>query len=474
MKKQNGERAVLRSGSWYLCGNFLIKGITFLSVAIFTRILSVEDYGQYNTYLVYESFLTAFMGLGLASTVKLAKFSMQDQFKDYLASIAGYTVIQAILLGILCGVVGVVIKAPWEIVVVLWISAFCNCIYQIVEQRFIIESRYKAYIGAGFCFNIPQIFLSIGLIYWDPQKGLEGRLSGHVIPLIFLGIVCLVLIFRVGRPKFEFLSYSLKLGIPIIIGSLASTMLTQADRIVIEHYEGAAKVGIYTGINYIGSILYIIMLSLSNVWDPYFLERFTLHRFQEIKKALPMYVFFFMIPVIGLMGIGKEVSILFLSNDYMEGVKLLIPLCMSWFFNFLNTLLTRIQYAHGKTMYIAIGTGIGAFLNLILNVVFVPRYGYEAAAYTTVVSYVVIFLFQWIMERKQCNSGLYSIKILLGDSGIVLLAGICFYGTFSQPILRWGITMSICTVMVGILGVRLLNEKRRKEKEETIPSERRN
>lgn len=93
-------KQVLVSGSWYIVGNFLIKAITFLSVSVFTRIMTVEDYGLYYTYLVYESMLTAIMSLGLAKTITVAKFEFTDSFHDYVASLAGYQTVLAAGVGV--------------------------------------------------------------------------------------------------------------------------------------------------------------------------------------------------------------------------------------------------------------------------------------------------------------------------------------------------------------------------------------
>ena len=254
-------KQVLVSGSWYIVGNFLIKAITFLSVSVFTRIMTVEDYGLYYTYLVYESMLTAIMSLGLAKTITVAKFEFTDSFHDYVASLAGYQTVLAAGVGVAGILVCRAADLQTGMFAAAWIASYGNCIFQLVEQRFIIENRYVRYIGMTFMNNIPQIILSILLIlYWKKQSSYVERLIGHVVPLIFLLVLCLVYILKNGRVRKKYWRYGLKLGIPTIFMSLSATVLTQSDRVLIGYFEGEDKVGIYSGVGTIGSILYIVFL----------------------------------------------------------------------------------------------------------------------------------------------------------------------------------------------------------------------
>lgn len=450
-------KQVLVSGSWYLIGNFLVKAVTFLSVSVFTRIMTVEDYGMYYSYLVYESFLTGIMCLGFPCTVKLAKFEYSRQFDNYIASMAGYTTVNAILLSLLCLVLCPLLKLNALFVTIALICSYCNCIYQLVEQRFIIENRYKAYIGFSFLFNIPQIILSIVFMLALKEKStFISRIFGHAIPLVILYGACLCYIIHKGRMQKSYLNYGLKYGLPIILMSLASTILTQSDRLVIGHYAGNAEVGIYSGVGYVGSILYIVMLSMQNVWDRLFLERFTNKENTEIQKKVVPYVLLFMIPVIGMMALGKEISSIFLAAEYSAGVCLIIPLCLGWYYNFLTTILSGIEYACGKSLYLAAGTAIGALINIITNIIFVPRYGYEAAAITTAISYLSIFLFHLFTERRLCKTETYSPGLLMISAAVMCAAAILFQYNLENCFIR----CLIAAVFIGgILSILLFTQK---------------
>ena len=60
-----------------------------------------------------------------------------------------------------------------------------------------------------------------------------------------------------------------------------------------------------------------------------------------------------------------------------------------------------------KTRYVSLGTMAAALLNLGLNFLFVPRYGFSAAAYTTFASFLTLLLIHFLFVRKKLNIRLY-------------------------------------------------------------------
>ena len=448
MKKD--EKQVLVSGSWYIVGNFLIKAVTFLSVSVFTRIMTVEDYGLYYTYLVYESMLTAIMGLGFAKTISVAKFRFTDTFHDYVASLAGYQTVLAVVFGIAGVMVCQVTGMTAGMFAAAWIASYGNCIFQLVEQRFIIENRYVRYIAMTFLNNIPQIILSILLIlFWKKQSTYVERLIGHVVPLIVLLVVCLIYILKKGRVHRQYLHYSLKLGIPTIFTALSATVLTQSDRVLIGYFAGEDKVGIYSGVGTVGSILYIVMLSLQNVWIRIFMTHFAAGQYQEIRKKMVGYVCLFMVAVFGIMGAGRELCLIFLAKEYRVGDILIVPLCLSWFFNFLGCILSEIEYAAGKAMYRAAGMVLGAVINIGTNLLFIPAFGYEAAAYTTAFSYLSVMVFYLLVERRVCRTNAYSVSFL-GMSVLVMLSFSALIQCFLDHI--WMRALIVILYSLGVVG----------------------
>lgn len=58
------------AGMGYTLGNMLIKGINFLTVPIFSRLMSTDEFGVYNVFLSYDAILSVLIGMALHSSVK--------------------------------------------------------------------------------------------------------------------------------------------------------------------------------------------------------------------------------------------------------------------------------------------------------------------------------------------------------------------------------------------------------------------
>ena len=75
-----------KAGLAYTVGNVLLKGIAFLTLPIFSRILTTEEVGFYNLYVSYETILTIFVGLCLYGSLRTAKYDYRQEFDSYVSS----------------------------------------------------------------------------------------------------------------------------------------------------------------------------------------------------------------------------------------------------------------------------------------------------------------------------------------------------------------------------------------------------
>ena len=81
------DKKAIKAGVGYTIGNLLIKSVGFLSIPIFTRLLSSTEYGIFNSYLAYESIVFIIIGFALHSSIKNAKYKYKDKFNEYCSSI---------------------------------------------------------------------------------------------------------------------------------------------------------------------------------------------------------------------------------------------------------------------------------------------------------------------------------------------------------------------------------------------------
>lgn len=77
------ENKVIKAGIGYTIGNYLLKGLSFLTVPLFSRLLDTSDYGIFNTYLAYQGIMFLLVGIALHTSLKNAKYRYREEFDRY-------------------------------------------------------------------------------------------------------------------------------------------------------------------------------------------------------------------------------------------------------------------------------------------------------------------------------------------------------------------------------------------------------
>jgi O-antigen/teichoic acid export membrane protein len=60
----------------------------------------------------------------------------------------------------------------------------------------------------------------------------------------------------------------------------------------------------------------------------------------------------------------------------------------------------KTEFFYRKTGLISLGTLLSAIINITLNIIFVPKFGYIAAAITTTISYLFLFIFHYLITSN--------------------------------------------------------------------------
>lgn len=265
-----------KAGMWYTFGNMLLKGCVFFSLPIFTRLLSANDFGIYNTYIAYEGIVTALLGLGLYGTVKNAKLDYGDKFEEYLSSVLSLSVIvlfvTTILANIFYPIYGTWLGFSRFIVNCLIFQSFGSYLIFFYGAKLNIEFKYKSYIAIS-CFNtLGNIILSILLIkIVFPSEAYLGRILGSALPLIIVGGFIVVSIIFKGKKLYskKYWKYAIAIGLPLVPHVVSQSLLSQFDRVMISKLVGSSQAGIYSYIYTICTITYVILTSFDNAWTPW-------------------------------------------------------------------------------------------------------------------------------------------------------------------------------------------------------------
>ncbi|TYB30256.1 MAG: oligosaccharide flippase family protein [Candidatus Mcinerneyibacterium aminivorans] len=231
------------------------------------------------------------------------------------------------------------------------------------------------------------------------------------------------------------LKKALALGFPIAINSIISIVLNFSDRIIMAKFVSLEKIGVYT-LAYTGAmLLYIFIFSFEDAWQPMFynlMDSSNSKKYSIIKKMLTYFTVF--ISFLCLLGqlFGKEIIIFILPKNYNDIVTYLPYVLGGMVFYGVYHFMANILTYHKNTKIIPLFTFFAAFLNIVLNIIFIPKFGAIAAAITTIISYFVLAISLLIFIKIKYKKYMFNYKKLT----------IVFLGILN-PMLLWLVTNQI-------------------------------
>ena len=272
-----------------------------------------------------------------------------------------------------------------------------------------------------------------------------------MLPSFIFGSIILIRGLYSGKKLiYRYWKYALKLSLPIIPHLLFGLILAQAYRVMIDRYIGSEAVGIYSLAFNLGLISSVILTSLNNAWVPWFYKKMDEGDRPTIEKASKLYQYLFVFITIAIVLITPELVIVMAPADYRDAAWIVPIIVVSYYFQFLYTLQVNIQFYLKKNIFIPIGTIIAGLISIGLNFYYIPIYGYSAAAYITLVSYILLFLMHYFVVKYLLKSSVYKFSFFIQPTVLVLAFTVLYYFVSDLWFLRYLILM----VITGYLLVR--------------------
>lgn len=419
----------VKAGIWYTVGNMLIKGINFLTIPIFSRIMTTDELGVYSVFMAYDAILFVIIGLSIHSSIKSANYKFKDEINEYTSSILIIYFINLafflLLVLIFKNFISVFLSIRPQESFFLVFYAFGNAVLSLYNSRLSLDYSYKKYLIISFVNSIFNIILSLALILtaFRSDKS-EGRILGTTLTVFIISIYAAVDIFKRAKPRLQkkYWEFALKYSLPIIPHGLSQIILSQFDRIMIKHLVDDSSAGIYSFAANIKLILTVITDSVATAWTTWFYEKICINEIKVIRKNAMRLCVAAAVFSVGLMAISPELIFILGGDKYELSKYVSIPMVIDAFIIFLYNIIVPAEYYMQKTVYIMSCTIIAAIINIVLNYIFIRRYGFIAAAYTTLAAYIIYLLLHWIISYKLVKFNIISpCKTLIIFILIVLL-----------------------------------------------------
>ena len=451
----NNNIKALKSSVWYIVANFLTAASAFLTTPIFTRLLTPEQYGMYNNFTSWQSILAILFTFNVQASLISARYDYEKDLNRYIFSTLGMSTASVLLWTLILNLFSSWSTNFFSLSVVYINLMMANILFMKVFEMFQTEQRYffkyKLQVSLSVVSTLASLGLSL-LLVTQMENKLTGRIIGSVLPGIIIGLSIYIFYFVKGRyVHFEYWKYALAICLPYIPHLLSMTVLNSTDRIMITKMCGTADTALYSLAYTCGTMMTILLNSINTAFSPWLAERLHENDTRSVRSFSKYYITAFVCISLGAMMIAPEILYILGGERYLPAVYVMPPVAMGCICQFLYTMMVNIEQIKRKTVGMAFASVAAALLNYVLNLFLIPKFGYIAAAYTTLAGYLLLLgLHMWMVHRLGM-SNVYSYRFIIGTVIAVFVVMLGINEIYDMSIIRYIFIAAYFIVLAAIL-----------------------
>lgn len=455
-KKESTSSSALKATIWYLICDFFLKGISFITMPIFTRILTPGEIGKYSVLTSWISIFSVVVTLNLVQSVFLAKFDYKEYYQEFVSTVTILGMLAAGLVYIVCisfraevaSFLGIDLYA-FDVMMMYLI--FCQ-ISSILIAKYRANFEYKKSIIVSISSAIIVTAVAIVCTFFS-QDALKGRIYGTYISHILINIVLFTIIYKRGAFKWEYCKYAMAICTPLIIHNLAGNVMHSSDRVMIGKLCSDEEAGLY-GVAYTCAMFAnILRNSMNTAWNPWVYEKINGNETDKIRKASYLYLVAFLVLCMGIIILAPEILYILGGSQYQQAKYVVPPVVTAYMFSMVYSLYAGIEQYYKKQKNFALISIICALLNVVLNFILIPRYGYIAAAYTTLASTALECFLHYVSVRKMKMHHIYNGKFNIVILSLMVALSSLSIAVYQNTAVRY---LIVCAGMIAVLIIGIL------------------
>ena len=443
----------LKATFWFTICNFILKGISFITVPLFAAFLSTEEYGVMSIYYSYEQIFLIFATLELsigAYQRGLLKYKENEKLFTSSVIILGnlITIVNLLIFGILHNWFISLTNISFSIFILMFAYFFVQPSYNawLTKKRFSYE--YKPAVIATLLYTILTTIISLLFVVFVSKTANTKISSFLIVEIVFcflfylksIDIIAIIKNFKLVR---VYWFYCLKFQLPLLFHSLSYIILSQSDRVMIGSFVNNSKAAIYSVAYNIASAVLIFQQSLNQVFKPWRYQKMETKEYDTINKVSTSITLLLAILISFFIVIAPDIIRILFREEYYEAVWTIPPVSTSVFFMFLYSMFSDIESYFSQTKYMAFISVLCAILNIMLNYFGIIYFGYIACAYTTLLTYIFFAIGHYYFMKKiiyanNISYKIYNTKLICSISLGILIFTIIVLFLYEYTILRYG------------------------------------
>ncbi|MGK7649949.1 hypothetical protein ACSQ7D_08085 [Capnocytophaga sp. G1920] len=444
---------------WYGVVPKLVAILTILILPFITPYLTLEDYGIIGLINSYKGIAFGVATLGLHLHLTNSYFELGAKFKLLWRRLFFYILLGSFLTAFCLSVVYFFslpitpIEKKILIIVLSVIPILFVSNETIVSHYYPLVFKPRTQVVRNLIGALASLVASFVIIRYF-HLGYIGWIVGYAIAPIVVFILFIkplyidLKIFPQVDFKFHRIKNLLKISLPIIPHNLGHLLLSSSDRIIMDILGvSVVSIGLYSNGYQIGENANVVVLGVSVALSPV-LQRIyregNIKQMQYYYRLVNLIVSVFILLAMLWM---KEFYSIFIKNDsFQPAYVIAILVCATYLVSstvylYLSTSIF-INKNTNKILYLVF---YPALLNIVLNLVFIPIYGFKVAVYTTIFTYWLVFFLPFFfpsfkqMMREMIGTRKIMLEGLLLNIFVLIVAFFAYKVAYGWKFLIVGI-----------------------------------
>ncbi len=387
----------------YTLSTIISRGINFFLIPVLTYYLTKEDYGYLGLILSIVVILRVYIGL-FPSNFLLVKYSAcsKEEIGKYISNI--FIILVAtyfMVLGILFLTEGLIfdnIEDSKTLLFLISIYALLSVIFRMLSTIIQLEKNALKYALFQFLWVATSISIALVLII-EFDWGWRGKFYAELFILLCLAIYTVYyfiknryLIFDFSRDRLKELFFYL---FPLTFAVVGSFLMGTIDKVILSKYMNLEAVGVYAIAMTMAVIINIVFDAAMKSWEPYFFEKLNRGSLADMKmvvKVIILYKLFVILFSLFYLFIIPYIFDFMVDDKFSEAMLYIPILVIAFAFEGLRKSLAGFLTQENRVKTLGGINFLAAILNIILNIILIPKLGIYGAAYATLISFATLYI----------------------------------------------------------------------------------
>ena len=452
--------APVKASAWYAVCDVIQKGILVLTIPIFTRIMTTAEYGLTNVYNSWLAIIVIFATLNLQhGTFNMAMVEFEDDRDKYISAVQGLVTTSVMVLFLIY----LPLSTLFDDITKLNLPLFAAMAIQMIttasfgfwsgKKRF--DYLYKKVVALTVISAVLTTAISILMVVTATDNRGEIKIISTVLTQALLFIPVYFANAIKGKSFFvkKYWLFALGMNLPLIPYYLAQAVFNNADLLMIQAMCGMSDAALYGTVYSFATMMTLIINAINNSFVPWKYKKIKRDDFENmgtVTNGIAVLVAGLLVLIILL---GPEIVQLLAAPAYYEARWVFPPVAASMYFLFFVQQYIDVEFLLKNRLMLVAGSIAAAVANIVLNALFIPQFGYMAAAYTTLASYIIFVICNYFAVRRGirtakakyqvrdfCNTRFLAV-VGIGIIAVTLLSSLLY----TSDAIRY---MSICVALI--------------------------